>query len=79
MSRDPLFLNVSMFIKVDLPAPLLEMIGSTVRWESTWKKIITNLFFFNIESQKWLKIMNVNQYVDNVFNLLVLIEDSSYT
>lgn len=79
MSRDPLFLNVSMFIKVDLPAPLLEMIGSTVRWESTWKKIITNLFFFNIESQKWLKIMNVNQYVDDVFNLLVLIDDSSYT
>lgn len=78
MSRDPLFLNVSMFIKVDLPAPLLEMIGSTVRWESTWKKIITNLFFFNIESQKWLKIMNVNQCVDNVFNLLVLIDDSSY-
>lgn len=78
MSRDPLFLNVSMFIKVDLPAPLLEMIGSTVRWESTWKKIITNLFFFNIESQKWLKIMIVNQYVGNVFNLLVLIDDSSY-
>lgn len=78
MSRDPLFLNVSMFIKVDLPAPLLEMIGSTVRWESTWKKIITNLFCFNIESQKWLKIMIVNQNVGNVFNLLVLIDDSSY-
>lgn len=55
------------------------MIGSTVRWESTQEKNYHEPFFLNIESQKWLKIVNVNQYVDNVFNLLVLIDDSSYT
>lgn len=66
MRRDPLFLNVSMFIKVDLPAPLLEMIGSTVRWESTQEKNYHEPFFLNIESQKWLKIMYVIQCVDNV-------------
>lgn len=35
-------------------------------------------FFKNIEAQKWLGIFNVKQCVDIAFNLLVLIDDSSY-